>query len=258
MSLQYNGLLTTAREEAEMRFQQKGLSGRKPSRFIDENDDEKLGGIVPKRKSLKSSFDDLDDDFLTEAFNTIFNKGKEIKESIGTKVASLDMPSGDADSSYLITDDIPVGEASGMIEINDSTAKFIAGFENKIKDSYTAYKDGNGYSIGFGTPATKGQVIDKETALSELNSYTKKFEKIVKDANSKHGYGWNDNQVKALTSFAYNNGSGGFNKLIENGTRGNEEISMMMLEYNKVGNKVNAGLTKRREAEANLFTKIDL
>ena len=31
-----------------------------------------------------------------------------------------------------------------------------------------------------------------------------------------------------------------------------------MLEYNKVGNKVNAGLTKRREAEANLFTKTDL
>ena len=243
MSLQYKGLLATAREEAEMRFQQKGLSGKKRSRFIEEDDDAKLGGIVPKRKSLKSSFDDLDDDFLTEAFNSIFNRGKEIKESIGTKVASLNMPSGDADSSYLITDDIPVGEASGMTEVNDSTAKFIAGFENKVKDSYTAYKDGNGYSIGFGTPATKGQVIDKETALSELNSYTKKFEKVVKDANMKH---------------AYNNGSGGFNKLIENGTRGNEEISMMMLEYNKVGNKVNAGLTKRREAEANLFTKTDL
>jgi GH24 family phage-related lysozyme (muramidase) len=255
MSLQYKGLLATAREEAEMRFQQKGLSGRKRSRFIEEDDDEKLGGIVPKRKSLKDSFDNLEDDFLTEAFNTIFNRGKEIKETIGTKVASLDMPSGDADSSYLITDDIPVGEASGMIEIDDSIAKFIAGFENKIKDSYTAYKDGNGYSIGFGTPSTKGQVINKETALSELNSYTKKFEKIVKDANSKHGYGWNDNQVKALTSFAYNNGSGGFNKLIENGTRGNEEISMMMLEYNKADGKVNEGLVKRRQAELDLFTQ---
>jgi|TARA_R110000744_G_scaffold177653_3_gene296578 GH24 family phage-related lysozyme (muramidase) len=258
MSLQYKGLLTTAREEAEMRFQQKGLSGKKRSRFIEEDDDAKLGGIVPKRRSLSNSLGDLEDDFLTEAFNTIFNRGKEIKESVGTKVALLDIPEGDADSSYLITDDIPVGEASGLTEVNDSTAQFIASFENKVKNSYTAYKDGTGYSIGFGTPATKGQVIDKETALSELNSYTKKFEGVVKDANSKHGYQWNDNQVKALTSFAYNTGEGGFNKLIEGGTRGNEEISMMMLKYNKVGNKVNAGLTKRREAEANLFTKTDL
>jgi GH24 family phage-related lysozyme (muramidase) len=30
---------------------------------------------------------------------------------------------------------------------------------------------------------------------------------------------------------------------------------MMMLEYNKVGNKVNEGLTKRRKAELDLFTK---
>ena len=246
-ALQYKDLLTTAREEAEMRYQRKGLSGRKRSRFVDEDDSDKLGAsLVPKRSSKYNDVADslLEDDFLTETFNRIYDESKDLS-LLKLKEEATDLPTGEAVGLKILEE----GEAN-------STADFIASFENSRKKSYKAYKDGPQYSIGFGTKAKSAdEIITYEEAVNRLNVETKKFESQVNKINDKHGYNWNDNQVRALTSFAFNNGTGGLNNLIEGGTRGNEEISMMMLEYNKVGNKVNDGLTKRRKAELDLFTK---
>ena len=80
-ALQYKDLLTTAREEAEMRYQRKGLSGRKRSRFVDEDDSDKLGAsLVPKRSSKYNDVADslLEDDFLTETFNRIYDESKDL------------------------------------------------------------------------------------------------------------------------------------------------------------------------------------
>ena len=64
-------------------------------------------------------------------------------------------------------------------------------------------------------------------------------------------YKWNQNEIDALVSFAYNIGS--IKQLTNNGTRSKKEISTAMLKYNKAGGKVYRGLTRRRVAEQKLF-----
>lgn len=67
--------------------------------------------------------------------------------------------------------------------------------------------------------------------------------------NSK--YKWNQNEIDALVSFAYNIGS--IDALTANGTRSRATIAAKMLQYNKAGGKVLNGLTRRRKAERELF-----
>jgi hypothetical protein len=64
-------------------------------------------------------------------------------------------------------------------------------------------------------------------------------------------YHWNQNELDALVSFAYNIGS--IDQLTANGTRNRAQIAKKMLEYNKAGGKIYAGLTRRRKAERALF-----
>jgi lysozyme len=133
---------------------------------------------------------------------------------------------------------------------------FIAGFEGFRE---TAYDDYGQLTIGFGTPATSAdQTITREDAMKELSKEVMKARTIVLEAAKEFGYDWSDNQVDALTSFTFNLGQGNFNRLLkgdEGGLRGDEEISEMILEYNKAGGEVLPGLTKRRQAEADLFTQ---
>jgi len=257
-ALQYKSLLTTARENTEMRLQKKGLTGRKRSRFIDEDDDTKLGGIVPRRASLEQ---ELGDDFLTEAFNKITDENSELLKKFGVKINNEPPgPPGDADSRFLITEELPTGESAGMVEVTDneknkSTAQIIANFENNNQSEYKAYWDGKRYAIGFGTRAkSEDEVISYEEAMTRLENSTAQAKKDVVAMKKQHGYEWNENQIAALTSFTYNLGKGGLVSLTENGTRGDGEISEMMLEYDMAGKKKLPGLTKRRELESNLFT----
>ena len=127
----------------------------------------------------------------------------------------------------------------------------------------TAYYDSvNVLTIGIGTTnadyditKTKivpGMKISEQTALEWLeksvnNKYVPKVMKY--DAI----YHWNQNQLDALTSFAYNIGS--IDQLVNYGKRSILEIGNKMLAYNKAGGKVLAGLTRRREAEKALFEK---
>ncbi len=64
-------------------------------------------------------------------------------------------------------------------------------------------------------------------------------------------YHWNQNEFDALVSFAFNVGS--INQLTANKTRTKAQIAQAMLSYNKANGKVLAGLTKRRQAERELF-----
>ncbi len=128
--------------------------------------------------------------------------------------------------------------------------KSFEGFREK------AYWDNNQWSIGFGTKASgKGATITKEKAEAEVRSSFNKARSAVLKAKEKYGYGWADHQVDALALFTYNLGPGKLKTLTEDGTRGDEEISEMMLEYNMAGGKKLPGLVKRRQAEARLFTQ---
>ena len=125
----------------------------------------------------------------------------------------------------------------------------------------TAYQDEVGvWTIGSGvtnsdksitkTTIKKGLTITKEKAEEWLREcLNKRYAPLISKYDTR--YGWNQNEFDALVSFAYNIGS--IDGLTANGSRSKSVISNKLLEYNKAGGKVYAGLTRRRKAERELF-----
>lgn len=117
-----------------------------------------------------------------------------------------------------------------------------------------AYWDENHYSIGYGTPAAnKDESIDEKEADTRLREFVTKTRKQVIAVKDKYGRNWNDAQIDALTSFAYNLGPGALEQLTAGGKRSDEEIAKKMVEYNKVSGKKNPGIEKRRKFETAMF-----
>ena len=127
----------------------------------------------------------------------------------------------------------------------------------------TAYKDPVGvWTIGYGTTDAdksitgttirKGLKISQETADKWLRtSLNQKYLPKVLKYDSK--YDFNQNQLDALVSFAYNIGS--IDQLTANGTRSISQISSHITAYNKAGGKVLTGLVRRRADEKALFDR---
>ena len=118
----------------------------------------------------------------------------------------------------------------------------------------TAYKCPAGVlTIGYGHTAgvKAGQTITQAQADKMLVEDVERFEKNVNKYYNK--YRWNQNEFDALVSFAFNLGS--IDQLTAGGTRSREVIAQKMLQYNKAAGKVLAGLTRRRQAEKELFLK---
>ena len=145
-----------------------------------------------------------------------------------------------------------------MAAVSKKCIKLVKEFEGLYLKSY---KDEVGvWTIGYGiTNADKaitkvtvkaGLKITEKTADNWLEKAlnTKYLPKVMK-YNSK--YKWNQNEIDALVSFAYNIGS--IDTLTANGTRSRATIATKMLQYNKAGGKVLNGLTRRRKAERALF-----
>ena len=118
----------------------------------------------------------------------------------------------------------------------------------------TAYKCPAGVlTIGYGHTAgvKAGQTITQAQADKMLVEDVERFERNVNKYYDK--YRWNQNEFDALVSFAFNLGS--IDQLTAGGTRSREVIAEKMLQYNKAAGKVLAGLTRRRQAEKELFLK---
>lgn len=127
----------------------------------------------------------------------------------------------------------------------------------------TAYLDPVGvWTIGYGTtnadkPVTgttikKGLKISQSTADKWLReSLNRKYLPKVLKYDSK--YDFNQNQLDALVSFAYNIGS--IDQLTADGTRTIKQISAHIPAYNKAGGRVLNGLTNRRREEKALFDR---
>ena len=125
----------------------------------------------------------------------------------------------------------------------------------------TAYQDEVGvWTIGYGitnadksitgTTIKKGLKITKEKAEEWLREcLNKRYAPLISKYDTR--YGWNQNEFDALVSFAFNIGS--IDQLTANGSRSKSVISNKLLEYNKAGGKVYAGLMRRRKAERDLF-----
>jgi GH24 family phage-related lysozyme (muramidase) len=115
-----------------------------------------------------------------------------------------------------------------------------------------AYADHGQYSIGYGTKASgPDEVITEAEAERRLLAEVKKRKDYVVNFGKKYNYDWNENQIDALTSFAYNVGS--LDQLTANGKRSNEEIAQMMPENNKASGKTIPALVQRRNEEVAMF-----
>lgn len=117
-------------------------------------------------------------------------------------------------------------------------------------------------TIGYGNTryadGTKVKMTDKPLTIDQAERlfefYHNQFKSSVKNRIKSE---INENQLEALTSFAYNVGLGNLDKstLLKkvNLDPNDKTISSEFLRWNKAGGKVLNGLTKRREAEANLY-----
>lgn len=118
----------------------------------------------------------------------------------------------------------------------------------------TAYDDGFGnLTIGWGHTAGvyPGQTITQEEADALLESDVVIYNNAVLAYNIQ--YHWTQNEEDALTSFAYNLGTGSIAQVTKNGTRTKAQIADAMLLYNKANGQIVPGLVTRRQREVALF-----
>ena len=130
--------------------------------------------------------------------------------------------------------------------------KYFEGFED------TAYLcPANVWTIGYGRTRNvkEGDRITEPQAERDLLEELEEFKHQVLHSVKVE---LTQNELDALTSWTYNLGVGNLNsstllKKLNAGIK--DEVPAEMLRWNKAGGKVLAGLTKRREAEAELWAK---
>ena len=130
--------------------------------------------------------------------------------------------------------------------------KYFEGFED------TAYLcPANVWTIGYGRTRNvkEGDRITEAQAERDLLEELEEFKHQVLHSVKVE---LTQNELDALTSWTYNLGVGNLNsstllKKLNAGSK--DEVPAEMLRWNKAGGEVLAGLTKRREAEAELWAK---
>ena len=136
-----------------------------------------------------------------------------------------------------------------LMKVSNNCINLIKKYEGcKLK----AYKCPAGkWTIGYGSTSgvKQGMTITQSQAEDLLKKDLVRFENHVMKYD--HIYHWTQSEFDACVSFCYNVGS--INQLTDNGTRTKQQIASKMLEYNKAGGKILAGLTKRRKDEQALF-----
>ena len=145
--------------------------------------------------------------------------------------------------------DMPVAVSKSAGPVAPSLTEFVKGFEGF---SARPYWDNKQWSIGYGTKATgqEGPITKQEAEQRLAQELAKAREHVVSRAD-KYGYKLNDNEIDALTSFAYN--VGGIDQLTDSGRRSKAEVAAKIAAYNKSAGKPLKGLATRRAAEQNLF-----
>lgn len=147
------------------------------------------------------------------------------------------------------------------MKLNKAGSDLIKSFEGLRLDAYrcSAGKPTVGFGSTFyedGSPVKMGDKITKERADSLFEKVSDSFAAKVKNCIQRD---INDNQFAALVSFAYNVGIGNLKSstLLKkvNANPNDATIRSEFLKWNRASGKVLAGLTRRREAEANLYFK---
>lgn len=148
---------------------------------------------------------------------------------------------------------VPAAGAAEMA-ISDRGVELVARYEGCRLE---AYKCAAGvWTIGYGHTAGVAQgdrLPSQEAAKALLKEDLKKYGGYVNTCVKKGliSFPLTQNQFDALTSFCYNCGNGSLQKLVSG--RDAAAVAEKMLQYNKGGGKVLAGLVRRREEEKALF-----
>ena len=137
------------------------------------------------------------------------------------------------------------------MKISDKGIKLIKEFEGLRLEAYKC--PAGVWTIGYGH--TKGVMEGDKITGTEADSFLRSdVASSERTVSAYEGlYHFNQDQFDALTSFAFNCGSGNFRKLIDNGRRDLKTIGDKILLYNKAGGKTLPGLDRRRKAERDLF-----
>jgi len=149
--------------------------------------------------------------------------------------------------------------------LNQDTINLVKSFEGLRLNAYPDPATGNEpWTIGYGTTVYNGiqkvksgdkitQKQAEELLSYDLNTFSEKVRSLIKRNLT-------ENQFGSLVSFSYNVGIGNFSSstLLKkvNLNPGDPSIPSEFLKWNKANGKIMAGLTKRRIAEAALYTKI--
>jgi lysozyme len=138
--------------------------------------------------------------------------------------------------------------------ITDTLLNLVKQFEGC---KLTAYQDMVGvWTIGFGhtgDDVVEGLTWTQDQADETLKKQLEEFQNEVKSAVK---YPINQNQFDALTDFAYNLGTSSLKRstLLKCINSGNlSDAPKAFLPWDMAGGKVVPGLTRRRQAEADLF-----
>jgi lysozyme len=147
------------------------------------------------------------------------------------------------------------------MKLNQAGINLIKSFEGCKLSSYLcpAGKWTIGYGATFyenGNQVKQGERISQEQAENLLKFHLTGFERGVKLLLLNR---ISENAFSALVSFAFNCGVGALQKstLLKMLNSGDdfESVAPQFLRWNKAGGVALPGLTRRREAEANLFLK---
>lgn len=147
------------------------------------------------------------------------------------------------------------------MRINNNGISLIKSFEGCVLNAYldsvnvptigygaTFYENGN--KVKLGDKITSKQADD--LLVFHLNLFASKVQSLIKS-------NLNENQFSALVSFTFNLGIGNFQKstLLKkvNINPNDSSIKNEFLKWNKANNKILNGLTRRRQAEAELYFK---
>ncbi len=134
------------------------------------------------------------------------------------------------------------------MKISENGINLIKKFEGVRLTAYKPVPTEKLYTIGYGH---YGVAANAKITLEQAEQYLKqdllKFENAVNDLKRP----FNQNEFDALVSFTYNCGQKNLISLCRN--RNNNQIAEALLLYNKAGNKILEGLTRRRKAERELF-----
>ena len=143
------------------------------------------------------------------------------------------------------------------MKINQKGLDLIKHFEGL---KLSVYDDGTG-TLTIGTGHTKGvfegMIITQEEADELLAEDIKYFEQAVNELVT---VPLTSNQFSALVSFTFNLGRDSLrtSTLLRDLNEGRyEEVAEQLLRWNKIGKVVEPGLTRRRQAERELFLTED-